>query len=566
MLTTLFRFPRAWDRAVWEGIPPLYREEIKQAGKALRSDSGYPVLVASKFLAFADTDSRKAFELPYFGRRNRMIRACLAYCVSEDPAALAEVIDGLWLICEESGWWVSAHHGGGNPLPDPESPIVDLFAAQTAALVSWVCCLMEAALPPMVVLRARREVERRLLSPFFSRDDFWWMGFSRKDLNNWTPWILSNVLAAGHIWGMNPDARASMMLARWLDSIPEDGGIDEGVAYWNMAGGALLDCLEHLNALDRCSEPKIRALAAFPLHAHIEGDYFLNFADCDGKPYLDGERLYTFGKRTDNPSVAALGAYLENRRGSLFSVETPEFYRVLCRLFTPMERVTEVPLPGDVTLPDLMVWIRRRGRLYAAMKGGHNAESHNHNDVGTFVLYADGEPVVLDVGNMTYTGRTFRDETRYTLWNTRSANHNVPLIGNHEQAAGKAHCAKSACFGADEVCMDIGAAYPMEAGVRSFARSFSLQDGAVLTDVIRLESLLPVTWVFLLRQAPSVGNGIVRAGCLSMAYDTDLSAQVTAVPVEDERLARSFPGTLYRLALKSAPSVEHERTFRFSIL
>ncbi len=566
MQTRSFRFPRVEDRAAWAGIDSRFRAEILQAGKALVNDGGYPALVASQFMAYANRGSRDAFETPYFARRNRLIRACLAYCVSEAPAALLEVVDGLWLICEESGWWVNAHHEGNNPLPDPECPIIDLFAAQTAGLVSWVCCLMESVLPPQVVLRTRREVERRLLSPFFARDDFWWMGFTPKSLNNWTPWILSNVLAAGHIWGVSPDARASMMLSRWLDSIPEDGGIDEGVAYWNMAGGSLLDCLEHLDALNRCAEPKIRALAAFPVHAYIAGDYFLNFADCDGKPHLDGERLYTFGKWTDNPSVSALGESLESRRTSLFPMDTPEFFRVLCRLFTPMKRVTGAAPLGDVTLPDLMVWIRRRGRLFVAMKGGHNAESHNHNDIGTFVLYMDGKPAILDAGNMTYTARTFRDETRYCLWNTRSANHNVPLIGTYEQAAGKDYCAKSVFLGAENVHMDIGLAYPAEAGVRSLVRSFSLQDGAVLIDSIRLETAQPVTWVFLLRQSPTVGNGIVRAGCLSIAFDTDLVAQVTAIPSEDSRLARSFPGTLYRLALTASSYVGHERVFRFSVV
>lgn len=27
-----------------------------------------------------------------------------------------------------------------------------------------------------------------------NRDDFWWMGMIRKDVCNWTPWILSNVI------------------------------------------------------------------------------------------------------------------------------------------------------------------------------------------------------------------------------------------------------------------------------------------------------------------------------------------------------------------------------------
>ena len=70
----------------------------------------------------------------------------------------------------------------------------------------------------------------------------------------------------------------------------------------------------------------------------------------------------------------------------------------------------------------------RRGGLYVAAKGGHNGESHNHNDIGNFIVYADGEPEIIDVGNCVYTAKTFGAE-RYELMNTRSKNHNVPLIG-----------------------------------------------------------------------------------------------------------------------------------------
>ena len=43
--------------------------------------------------------------------------------------------------------------------------------------------------------------------------------------------------------------RACGMLDRYVDILPEDGGCDEGAGYWNMAGGALLDCLTILERI-----------------------------------------------------------------------------------------------------------------------------------------------------------------------------------------------------------------------------------------------------------------------------------------------------------------------------
>ena len=46
-------------------------------------------------------------------------------------------------------------------------------------------------------------------------------------------------------------------------------------------------------------------------------------------------------------------------------------------------------------------------RVGVALKGGHNAEEHNHNDLGSFVVVLDATPVLLDPGNEHYTARTF---------------------------------------------------------------------------------------------------------------------------------------------------------------
>ena len=71
---------------------------------------------------------------------------------------------------------------------------------------------------------------------------------------------------------------------------------------------------------------------------------------------------------------------------------------------------------------------RRRCRLAAALKGGHNAEHHNHNDVGSYVAVVGSEPVLLDSGGEVYTSRTFSGR-RYESKILNSWGHPVPVIG-----------------------------------------------------------------------------------------------------------------------------------------
>ncbi|HEY6978921.1 MAG TPA: heparinase II/III family protein, partial [Chitinophagaceae bacterium] len=103
--------------------------------------------------------------------------------------------------------------------------------------------------------------------------------------------------------------------------------------------------------------------------------------------------------------------------------------------------------------------------------------SHNHNDVGDVMLYADGEPVIIDVGSGTYTAKTFSKD-RYTLWYNSSAYHNVPLINDFQQEAGREFVAKNVIYNAaaarTELKMDIAAAYPAEAGIKQWVRSISV--------------------------------------------------------------------------------------------
>lgn len=578
-------FPKRTDRARWTGIAREKREQLLAWGN--EALAGYPMLTTTRFLAFSRTGNRQVYEQPYFARRSLLMGAALAECAADDGRYLDAVIDGIWCICEESAWVLSAHNGSDHPgappmtarpLPDVTNPYVDLFAAQTAATLADVLYLLQDrldAVSPLIARRARREIDLRVVAPFLTHDDFWWMGMIRRDVNNWTPWIVSNVIDVLLLLERDAHrrsegiARGMRMLDSYLAVLPPDGGCDEGAGYFNMAGAALADALQSVYAATggRVSfyhEPLIRRIAAFPLHAHIDGPYFINFADCDAMPRMDGERLLHLGRRTDNPALAALGAQALARRNDVRPLDTPQMNRVLFTLFAAApEQPALTQSPSYLALPDLQVFSWRHGGMYLAAKGGHNGESHNHNDVGTFLLYTDGQPRVIDLGNCVYTAKTFGPE-RYTLMNTRSRNHNVPLIGAMEQAAGREHAATGVTSDRHGLRLDIAAAYPKEAGVCRLCRTFAIDgNGMNLTDDIELDRAQPVTWVFMLRDRPELSPGSASFGGLLLSHDSTLLQRVEEIPVTDPRMAGNFPGSVWRLALEAPAGRLHHRTFAF---
>lgn len=569
----------------WADIAREKREQLLAWGN--EALAGYPMLTASQFLAFSRTGNRQVYEQPYFARRSLLMGAALAECAADDGRYLDAVIDGIWCICEESAWVLSAHNGSDHPgappmaarpLPDVTNPYVDLFAAQTAATLADVLYLLQDrldAVSPLIARRVRREIDLRVVAPFLTHDDFWWMGMIRRDVNNWTPWIVSNVIDVLLLLERDAHrrsegiARGMRMLDSYLAVLPPDGGCDEGAGYFNMAGAALADALQSVYAATggRVSfyhEPLIRRIAAFPLHAHIDGPYFINFADCDAMPRMDGERLLHLGQRTDNPALAALGAQALARHNDVRPLDTPQMNRVLFMLFAAApEQPALTQSPSYLALPDLQVFSWRHGGMYLAAKGGHNGESHNHNDVGTFLLYTDGQPRVIDLGNCVYTAKTFGPD-RYTLMNTRSRNHNVPLIGAMEQAAGREHAAADVSADCHGLRLDIAAAYPKEAGVCRLCRTFAIDgNGMTLTDDIELDRAQPVTWVFMLRDRPELSPGSASFGGLLLSHDSTLLQRVEEIPVTDPRMAGNFPGSVWRLALEAPAGRLHHRTFAF---
>ncbi len=577
-------FPPAGDRAAWEGLSEAKRAALCALADKYRAVE-YPPLTAGQYMAFARTGDREAWERPYFLRRRKLIAALMGVCSNGNDADLAALVDGLWLICEESAWVVSAHNGGEHagvepapprPLPDVERPCVDLFAAQTAMILSLACALTGDRLDgvsPLIKRRVAREVEARVLVPFETRDDFWWMGFIREDLCNWTPWIVSNVMLTACAWIDDLPRLCALlergcgMLDRYLAVIPPDGGCDEGPGYWSMAGGALLDCLELLERatggrMTFWTDGKLKNLMRFPLNAWLGGEWFVNFADCDAKPDVPGERLAYAGEMLGDPALSALGARFRGDAEGFMS-DTPQLWRLLNWLFSPFEENSSPAVPpDDVWLPDLQTRVVRRGKVTLACKGGVNAGSHSHNDCGGFMLYADGEPGIVDAGNMTYTGKTFSD-ARYTLWNTRGMYHSVPMIGAFEQVAGPERRARDVARTDDGLALDIAGAYPPEAGVRSLARRFALSDGGVLTltDAVMLDAPLPVTEVFLLRDRPEKRDGALLGGGIRIVPNTPLAVAIEEIPVTDPRMARSFPGSLWRATFTAEAAREHRISF-----
>jgi hypothetical protein len=184
--------------ALDEALRATFVERAERAAGAT-----VPVLPASLFLDYARTGARAPYDDAHFARRRLLRDLVLGEALERRGRFLDRIVDVVWMVCEESWWGVPAHitmQGGAAGLPDPDDPIVDLFAAETAATLGWTVRVVGDALDVTTLSlpsRIRAEVRRRVLEPLERRDDFWWMGLTDvgyggvpgglRIINNWNP-------------------------------------------------------------------------------------------------------------------------------------------------------------------------------------------------------------------------------------------------------------------------------------------------------------------------------------------------------------------------------------------
>ncbi|UCE08433.1 MAG: heparinase II/III family protein, partial [bacterium] len=454
---------------------------------------------------------------PRRARREALCSLVLAECAEGKGRFIDDIVNGIWLICEESYWGVPAHlslQAQGFGLPDVSEPTVDLFASETGSLLAWTSYLLGSELDkvsPLLQPRIQLELEKRIITPCLERDDFWWMGFRPGILvNNWNPWVNSNWLTVVLLMEKNERKRITAVekilrsLDVFIDSYPPDGGCDEGPGYWNRAGASLFDCLELLyhgtrGEINIYDEPLIREIGRYIYRAHIADRYFINFADASATVTLESDLAYRYGKRIGDERLAAFGAYFADLQREDNQIFRGSIGRQLPAIFNFSELSSAekaLPLLRDVWMEGNQVMAARSQEgsvmgLYVAAKGGHNDESHNHNDIGNFIVYLDGHPMIIDVGVETYTKKTFSAQ-RYEIWTMQSAYHNLPTINDIMQKNGRQFTAREVRYTSDDsfaqLRLDMAGAYPPEADINKWIRTVRLNRGKdiLVTDAFDL--------------------------------------------------------------------------------
>jgi hypothetical protein len=313
-------------------------------------------------------------------------------------------------------------------------------------------------------------------------------------------------------------------------------------------------------------QPIIKNMGEYIAKSYVGKGWVVNFADASAKGGGEPGMIFRYGKAVGSQEMQQFAAYLFERDGKVNHFNAGrDLFRTMENLKYQGELVRVKPFVSQAAstwYPETeFCCLRNPNGFFLAAKGGYNAESHNHNDMGSFSLYLDQTPMIIDAGVGTYTRQTFSDE-RYTIWTMQSNYHNLPMINGIAQVPGAEYRSRNVKFDPAKsiFSLDLAGAYPAEALVEIWQRTYQLQPkgGLALQDEFKLnKAKKPNQLNFLSWGKPDVSvSGMVvfeKEGVrLKMTYDpAQFEPSVEVVSLTDKRLSNVWGDQVYRLSLNA---------------
>ena len=569
--------PTAEDRAAWDRLPEAYRRQLTREAERQLGEP-IPALYASDYMRFQRKGHRSAYSMPYLKRRDMLAALVMGMAARPDEQLEMRIADLIWAISEESSWVLPPNSPlamGANslPLPDLYEPLVDSAAANTALDLCMAVHILSDrlnALTPQLIQRIESEIEQRIITPFLSARELDWMCGSKSE----AAVCLRGVMISFLTFETDNQRRWQCMQKGWLllcrliGSLPQDGSIPGGVSEWQRTVGPIMDCLSMVraatrNRIDLRREIQIQLMCHYPVLCHIAQGWFVNPGAQSMKPELSGPAMYRIGMTVRDGALCDLGAFLYRTQGE---GEKEPLLLHRCQnalLRARLEQEKGHPpfrMQGYLNAQELMV--ARMGEddergLALAVHGGGNGQVGGHRDVGDLILFAHGQPVLVDAG-----------------WLDDASFHSLPTVENFEQANGAMRRAEDvAChLEADYavLSMNLAGVYPSEAHIMNWQRSvvYNRDDGTVqLMDVFDLNGFHTVHFHFMTACKPTLGERFAQLGPVRLRWEEGLTAEYEAIEQKNEPFKTLWNGTLYRLTLTTAQPVNGgEYTFTMNAL
>ena len=471
------------DRTKWDALAalPQAKEEVGKAEGLL--DKPVPEVSDEFYLDFTRNGNRSRYQDQFYRRLYSFTSLFLAECYENGGRFIPKIVEYVDAYCAMRSWVLPAHDDTLECFNG--DPHVDLVSGDIALRLAFCRDWLGDRLPEATRGKIVAETDRRVFQPVLrtarglDRSKWhWWL----KGENNWNSVCNSCVLRSALALVRDRRLRAEF-IAIAEESAPyalrgytADGYCLEGMDYWNYGFGHYIRMGLSVRTatggkVDFFADPKCGAVMRYAYGFQMEDGKSPHFADGGGNV---------------DPCVLALGRQVWPELANEAALDCPLLAGGPATF--SLRAFGQEPARGEPTMgvlpkrswfPDAQVLISRihsedRAMDFGiALKGGHNAECHGHNDLGSYYVMLDGVEMSGDPDGEIYTSRTFSDR-RFESKVLNSYGHPVPVIGGELQRPGREAAAKvlRADFSdrKDLVEIEYAAAYPVKA-LKSLVRT-----------------------------------------------------------------------------------------------
>ncbi|MEV0848116.1 heparinase II/III family protein [Streptomyces sp. NPDC049954] len=575
-------FPAVDDRSAWGAIGAglgADRERLVEDGRRLAERGLLPMPVQAWRDMLLKGEPAPYVDL-WMERRSDLAKLLVAHLLEPGEHTRDAIIDLVWATCEETSW-AQPEYDPPSEFPDSEDHIVDLWSSITAVGLAELCAVLRPVLPRPVIARVEREIDRRVITPYLSKDTWWWMYEGAKRASNWDAVCNWGVVGAA-LYVESDTARLASILCKsarsledYLENFDPEGGTSEGTGYWNFGFGSycqLADLVERRTggALNWFDAPIVERVAAYPLRSRLTVNSWPTFSDATPDPSFNTTLLLDLGRRLGMADLVTLAS--TRAAGDYWLIGNSPVTQAL-RTTCAGRLAKDGPMPplrGSSQYFRGVQWLLSQAdpededTLALAVKGGHNLELHNQNDLGSVIVRAGGEDLVVDPGRGRYTRDYFSPDHRYSFFVNRSFGHSVPCPGGIEQGEGNEYRAAvrelRQSEESDRIVLDLTAAYPPKAALHRLERTAELRRKdarVVLTDDFSFSTpqqaesaIVTHAEVILVEEGRLLLRG--EKATLAVSFDPQL---VTEVHTQDALDLFDGPRDAFRVAFRTREAV-----------
>jgi hypothetical protein len=477
--------PPITDRAYWAKIATSKsgKEYLKNA--LLDLDKKPEVPISDETYREANKKGNRGMYKPrYYRTMDRLEHFMLAECIENQGRFLPQVAVYLRAIMDMKSWMHPNHDDSENSVLEGKRVAIDLGARKFSADLALAEVLLGAKLSNALRKEISTQLRWRITESYFkSCRDIDTIGNSWiRSTSNWNAVCTSGTIYS--ILATSGDANERLAavgcalnsMKYYLSGFGSDGYCSEGIGYWSYGFGHYLYLAQilydysngQIDLFAADNPVKLKNVANFPENFQIQNNLYAPFSDGNiSAATEDGNFPYVM-------SALHYGA----QKPSVYKYE--EAFEQLID-WTHSEQFTNdgtaknatIRLPKFTYFDDFGMVISRgkqKNPFSIAIKAGHNAENHNHSDVGTYTIVLDKDIVVGDIGAPSYIAGAFSpDNPARSSWG-----HPVPRLDKTLQSNGRQFCGTITATGFtesnDKIVMDIKAAYefpPLQSLVRT---------------------------------------------------------------------------------------------------